>query len=100
MPHSLVRAGVIACALGGLAFVGPAQAVSPLPFNDVAPLAIPVIDEETAVEEMERPDEVPPGSQDEAAPKAEAPKAPAQGEGDVEEGELQKMFPETNWPKK
>ena len=49
---------------------------------------------------MERPDEVPPGSQGEAAPKSAAPKAPAQGEGDVEEGELQTMFPETNWPKK
>lgn len=100
MPHSFIRAGVAVCALGSLALVGPAQAVAPLPFNDVAPLAIPVIDEETAVEEMERPDEVPAGSQDEAAPKSGAPEAPAEGEGNVEEGELQKMFPETNWPKK
>ena len=100
MHHPLIKAGVVACALGGLAFVGLAQAASPLPFNEFAPLAIPVIDEETAVEEMERPDEVPPGSQDEAAPKAEMPKSPAEDGGDVEEGELQKMFPETNWPKK
>lgn len=100
MHHHLIKAGAVALALGGLAFVGPAQAVSPLPFNDVASLAIPVIDEETAVEEMERPDEVPAGSQDEAAPKSAAPEAPAEGKGDVEEGELQKMFPETNWPKK
>jgi hypothetical protein len=100
MRHSFIKAGAVACALGGLAFVGPAQAVSPLPFNDIAPLAIPVIDEETAVEEMERPDEVPPGSQEEKAPETAAPKAPAEGEGDVEEGELQKMFPETDWPKK
>jgi hypothetical protein len=100
MPHLPITAGAVAFALSGFALTGPAQAVSPLPFNDVASLAIPVVDEETAVEEMERPDEVPAGSQEEAAPKSAAPEAPAEGKGDVEEGELQKMFPETNWPKK
>ncbi len=48
MPHSFIKAGATAFALGGFALAWPAQALSPLPLNDTAALLIPVADEENA----------------------------------------------------
>ena len=100
MLSDLIKGGAVACALGGFAFVAPAQALSSLALNGAAPLAIPVIDEGTAIEQLERPNEVAPGSQKEKGPEAVAPEQPAQGdssEGD-EEQELKRAFPSTEWP--
>ena len=64
MPHLSIKTGAIACALGLFALIGAANAASPIPVIGVAPIAIPVIDEGTAIEELERPNQVPPGSQE------------------------------------
>lgn len=102
MHDSLIKAGLFALAFGGLALSGQAFALSPVPLDD-AGLTIPVVDEETQVEEHLNPAETPPGPQDQAAPQAAAPAQAGKGEGeggDVEEKELQNMFPSTDWPKK
>jgi hypothetical protein len=107
MQHSLIKAGAAAFALGGLALSGQAFALSPLPIAHATSFTIPVTDEEEkAVEEHLNPAETPPGAQDQAAPQAPAAEA-GKGEeagkaggGDVEEQELQNMFPSTDWPKK
>ena len=64
MLHSLIRTGAALVGLAGFAFVGPAHAVAPMHFNGVAPLAIQVTDEGTYINEEERPNQVPPGSQE------------------------------------
>jgi hypothetical protein len=85
------------------ALAGHAQAVSPLPFKAVAPLAVPVTDqEEQAVEEHLNAADMP--TQPEGgAPQQNAPQehpAASSGAGDVEEKELQMEFPSTDGPKK
>ena len=104
MRHSSIKAGALAFALGGFAFAGHAVAVSPLPLNDVAPLAVPVVDqEEQAVEEHLNADEMPAPSQDQAAKNtapAGAGEATGKSGGDVEQHDLQNAFPSTDWPKK
>lgn len=95
MPNLFITAGA-ALVLGGLAFSGPVQAVSPLSLYDTAPLVIPAGDEENEeVWRDLRPDITPPpaavGTEQEA-PKgytAERPKGEAEGGGDVEQKELQ-----------
>jgi hypothetical protein len=103
MRHSCIKAGALALVLGGLALAGHAQAVSPLPFKAVAPLAVPVTDqEEQAVEEHLNAADMP------TQPEGGAPQqnatlehpAASSGAGDVEEKELQMEFPSTDWPKK
>jgi hypothetical protein len=105
MQHSLIKAGAFAFTLGGFALSGQAFALSPLPMDAAATIALPVTDqEERAVEEHLNPAETPPGAQDQAAPGAPAPEAgkseAGKDGGDVEEQELQNMFPSTDWPKK
>jgi hypothetical protein len=102
MRHSFIKAGAALVGLAGFTFAGSAQAVAPIPLNDVAPLAIPVTDEGTYVNEEERPNQVPPASQEhpengEVAPQPEAG-AGGQGSGDAEVQELQRAFPSTEWP--
>jgi hypothetical protein len=101
MRHSSIKAGALALVLGGFAFAGHAFALSPLPLDRAAPLATPVVDEQKAVEQDFLPDQVPAGPQDEQAAKS-APQGGGADKsgGDVEEQELQNMFPSTDWPKK
>ena len=95
MLHPVIKASAV-LALGSLVFVGPAQAVSPLPLNDAALLVIPVADEENEeVWHDLRPDITPPDAaveKKEEAPKSAAPERPkgeGEGSGDVEQKELQ-----------
>jgi hypothetical protein len=94
MPHSFIKAGAAAFALGGFAFAWPAQTLSPLPLNDTAALLIQAADQENEeVWQDLRPDVTPPpaavGTEKEA-PKGAAPELPkGEGSGDVEQKELQ-----------
>jgi hypothetical protein len=97
MTHAAIKA-TAALLLGGLAFAGPAWAVSPLTLNDAATLVIPVGDEENEeVWHDLRPDVTPPDAavgKDGEAPKGYATEPPkeegeGQGGGDVEQKELQ-----------
>jgi hypothetical protein len=102
MTHHLTKVAGALFALAGFAFVGHAQALSPLHLKDVT-VAIPAVDEETAIEQLERPNEVPPGSQGGSGPKSVAPEPDAaahNGEGSSagEVQELQRAFPSTEWP--
>ena len=104
MHNSLLKASGLALVLGGFALSGHAFALAPLPVAPAASFTIPVVDEEEkAVEEHLNPaDQTPAASQDQAAPQTAAPEQAGKGEGsgDVEENELQNMFPSTDWPKK
>ena len=100
MLEAILKAACFAFVLGCFATVGHAHAVPPLQFNGHAPLAIPVVDEETAVEQMERPNEVPAGSQEQATPEGAAPPPPSATDNseDAEERELKRDLPSTEWP--
>ena len=100
MLHSLIRTGAALLGLAGLAFVGPAHAFAPMPINGIATLVIQVTDEGTYINEEERPNQVPPGSQErrgEVAPQSK-PSAGYSGSSDAETQELQRAFPTTEWP--
>jgi len=92
MPHSFIKAGAAAFALGGFALAWPAQALSPLHLDGTA-LVIPAADQENEeVWQDLRPDVTPPpaavGTEKEA-PKSAAPEQPkGEGSGDIEEKEL------------
>ena len=103
MRHSSIKAGALALVLGVFAIAGHAQAVSPLPFNGIAPLAVPVTDQEDqAVEEHLNAADMPTQPEGGAPLQNATQEHPAasSGAGDVEEKELQMEFPSTDWPKK
>ncbi|MGA7456295.1 MAG: hypothetical protein WBW51_03060 [Methyloceanibacter sp.] len=93
MRNAFATAGA-ALVFGGLAFSGPAQAVSPLPPYDATPLVIPAGDvENEEVWHDLRPDVTPPpaavekrGEEPEGSAKEE-PRG-AEGSGDVENQEI------------
>ena len=60
------------CALGFIGVAGVANAASPVPELRLAPIAIPVVDEGTAIEEEERPNEVAPGYEEKGEPAGKA----------------------------
>lgn len=91
--------GALAGAFAFLSLTGYAAAGVSAMSNSVTPLAIPVIDEETAIEELERPNEVPPGSQEEPGPSDVPAKQEYDGNVGAEERELQRAFPSTEWPR-
>jgi hypothetical protein len=98
MPQLSIKIGAIACALGLLTFAGAANAASPIPVTGVAPIAIPVIDERTPSEELERPNQVPPGLQ-EGATLNVAPQPSTDAPGtNIGDDELQREFPSEEWP--
>ena len=106
MIRTVMKLGV-ACALGLFGLAGFANAASPLAALHGAPILIPVIDENTAVEEHLEPEVVPPGSQEDSAePKKEEPveKAPKKAEpesgadDDVGAQEIQEQFPTEKYP--
>jgi hypothetical protein len=97
MPLSLIKTTAAFGLAGGLMLAGHAFAVSLPPPGSSAPFAIPVIDEQEAVEQHLDPEDYPPGSQEGGAANP-APKA-SDGDGDnAEIRELQRAFPSTNWP--
>jgi hypothetical protein len=100
MPEASLKVACFAFVLGCFATVGHAHAVPPLQFNGLAPLVIPVADEDTAIEQMERPNEDPAGSQEQATPADATPPPPSatdNSEG-AEERELKRELPSTEWP--
>ncbi|MGH6734967.1 MAG: hypothetical protein ACRECX_02650 [Methyloceanibacter sp.] len=98
MAHSLIKATVAAFAFGAFGLVVPVFAVPLVPLDGTSAV-IPIIDEETAVEEALEPDVMLPGSQEGAG--GGHPPAESGGGGDGSAGEipaLEEAFPETNWP--
>jgi len=96
MSLPLIKIAAVSCVVGGVALTGPALAVPALPLEAV-PFAIPVVDEQDAVEEALEPDVMLPGSQEGNS----APSRPARAGGGGESDEidaLQEAFPSTNWP--
>ena len=99
MSLPLIKIAAVSCVVGGVALAGPALAVPALPLEAV-PFAIPVVDEQDAVEEALEPDVMLPGSQEGNS----APGRPARagggggGGGSDEIDALQEAFPSTNWP--
>lgn len=94
----LKTAAAGASALAFLALQGPAQAVSPLPLDDTAPVLIPVQDMETeAVQENLRPN-LNPKSTDEPTPQNEtSPKKSRSiggNDGDIEDETIDEIVPE------
>ncbi len=63
MFHNCMKLSLALGALCLTGLIGTANAASPVPELRVAPIAIPVVDEGTAIEEEERPNEVTPGSE-------------------------------------
>ena len=100
MLHTLIRPAQRSSGSPALAIVGPAHAVAPMPFNRIAPLLIQVTDEGTYINEEERPNQVPSGSQERPGEVAPQPQANPgySGLGDAEIQELQRAFPTTEWP--
>jgi hypothetical protein len=94
MTHIVIETGAALLVLGGFAVATPALAVSQLAKSHVAPLIIPVQDEENAeVWHDLRPDVTPPeatvGKEGEEAPKDAAPEQPkGQGSDNIEQKEL------------
>ena len=101
MSLPLIKIAAVSCVVGGVALAGPALAVPALPLEAV-PFAIPIVDEQDAVEEALEPDVMLPGSQEGTS----APGRPARagggggggGSGSDEIDALQEAFPSTNWP--
>jgi len=96
MSLPLIKIAAVSCVVGSVALTGPALAVPALPLEAV-PFAIPVVDEQDAVEETLEPDVMLPGSQEGNS----APGRPARaggGGGSDEIDALQEAFPSTNWP--
>jgi hypothetical protein len=101
MVQHLIKTGALALALGGLAAAGQAYALTPIPVDRTAPFAIPVVDEQQQVDEHLNAADMP-AQPEGQAPQREVKEPAAAGSsgGDVEEKELQNMFPSTDWPKK
>lgn len=97
MTKGVIGLSAVAGARAFLALTGYAVAGIPALPNDGTQLVIPVIDEETAIEELERPNEVPPGSQEGPGP-GNAPAEHGDGDAGDEVRELQRAFPSTEWP--
>jgi hypothetical protein len=93
----MIRTLLALSALGFIGVAGAANAASPVLELQLAPIAIPVIDEGTAIEEEERPNEVAPGSQGEgeSAVKEAQPKSDG---GDVELDEVEREYPTEKLP--
>ena len=85
------------CALGFIGVAGVANAASPVSALQFAPIAIPVVDEGTAIEEEERPNEVAPGYEEKGEPAGKAVE-PKSDTGDVELEEVEREFPTEKLP--
>jgi hypothetical protein len=97
MAHHLIKAGALALVLGGFAAAGQAFALSPLAPGRAGALVIPVVDEQQQVDKEFNADQMPANPPEPAM--AEHRDGQGNSGGDVEEQELQNMFPSTDWPK-
>jgi len=99
MTATLLKLSAVAFVLACSANLGHAQ-IAPNSQLGLSALAIPVVDEGTAIEELERPNQVPPGSQEQATPENATPPAAAAepGPNDLEEHEMKREFPTTEYP--
>jgi len=100
MPRLPLTSYGFAFVLGCCAAVGHAHAVPSPRLDGPLHLAVPVVDEGTAIEQMERPNQDPPGSQEQATPADAAPPPPSatNNKEDAEERELKRELPSTAWP--
>ena len=96
MTSLLTKTDALILAAGCFMILVPAYAISSVTFSHTAAVATPVVDEQKAIEQMERPNEVPPGDAGERATEQAQPQ-PGSGQ-DEEVQELQRAFPSTNWP--
>jgi hypothetical protein len=90
----------LSLAIGALCLagvVGTANAASPVPELRMAPIAIPVVDEGTAIEEEERPNQVTPGSESKQEPVREEAQ-PKSDSGDIGLEEIQREYPTEKLP--
>jgi hypothetical protein len=93
----MIRTLLALSALGFIGVAGVANAASTVPELQLAPIAIPVVDEGTAIEEEERPNEVAPGSQSEGEPAGKEAQPKSDG-GDVELDEVEREYPTEKLP--
>jgi len=98
MLHTCMKLSLALGALCLTGLIGSANAASPLPEFRVAPIAIPVVDEGTAIEEEERPNQVAPGSQSKDQPVREEEAQPKSDSGDIGLEEIQHEFPTEKLP--
>ena len=99
MTSLLTKTDALILAAGCFMILVPAYAISSVTFSNTGMLATPVVDEQKAIEQLERPNEVPPG--DTGAPRGTDEATPQAGSGsgqDEEVQELQRAYPSTNWP--
>jgi hypothetical protein len=97
MFHNCMKLSLAVGALCLTGLIGSANAVSPMPELRMAPIAIPVVDEGTAIEEEERPNEVTPGSESKDAPAREEAQ-PKSDSGDIGLEEIQREYPTEKLP--
>jgi hypothetical protein len=97
MHRLILNSGIAgACvALGFIAFTGPAKALAPLALDAAPSLVVPVMDEEDlAVEEDLRPDEVPLGAgEGETTHDWMMPPEEGEDSGDIEDEMIDKIGP-------
>ncbi|HEY8277196.1 MAG TPA: hypothetical protein VIG52_09420 [Methyloceanibacter sp.] len=93
----MIRTLLALSALGIVGIAGATNAASPVMELRVAPTTIPVIDEGTAIEEEERPNEVAPGSQSKGEPAGKDAQPKSDG-GDVEIDEVEREYPTEKLP--
>jgi hypothetical protein len=89
----------LSLALGALCLtcIGTANAASPVQELHMAPIALPVVDEGTAIEEEERPNEVAPGYEKKGEPAHEEAQPKSDGD-DAELDEVEREFPTEKLP--
>ncbi|MGE5259749.1 MAG: hypothetical protein ACM3MH_02595 [Actinomycetota bacterium] len=97
MVHHVIKAGALALVLGGFAAAGQAFAFSPLQAERAGAIVIPVVDEPQQVDEHLNADQMPTNPPEPAMAEPRGEKG--NSGSDVEEQELQNMFPSTAWPK-
>ena len=97
MFRTCMKLGVALGTLGVIGLAGTADAASPVPELRLAPIAVPVVDEGTAIEEEERPNEVTPGSENKDEPAHEEAR-PKSDSGDIGLEEIQREYPTEKLP--
>jgi hypothetical protein len=98
MTSLLTKTDALILAAGCFMILVPAYAISSVTFSNTAMVVTPVVDEQKAIEQQERPNEVPPGDTGARETGQANPQAGSGSGQDEEVQELQRAFPSTNWP--
>jgi len=98
MTSLLTKTDALILVAGCFMILVPAYAISSVTFSNSDMVATPVVDEQKAIEQLERPNEVPPGDSGARATDEAAPQPGTDSGQDEEVQELQRAFPSTNWP--